>query len=395
MGGKGKGKGGPPPPPPSGDEGAKAVAAELQQRQKREAQEAIAHARALEAKKRDLETRLPMLQSQDIALVPWDTALLGTHLAGGKGTEGIGNFDTGSGGGIDVVELAGGTAVCVRKGTSIITEVIADALAEVLGVRVARMRLVNGDSEEGRTIREVSKRWMSEDIGRELARLEKQLPMMDTKTAANVKAWLNWSAHCAVVEFVPGTSLGTAVAALEAPSPGLLAGLGHLCALDLLLNNMDRMPLPCWGNDGNLTNAIVTTANELVGIDQQVRHIDPGPSLDAYLGKVRNLSAKVLQGSAPAITASIRTAISKHCGVDLSDGSLELVIEGMGAVLRKVALEARSGLLRESMAAAVAKVEKANLSAGPVDPASIAVKDVVFVEQVIDAVVKAAEDQCV
>ena len=43
------------------------------------------------------------------------------HLSGGKGTE----MD----GGVDVIEFPGGSALCVRKGTSIVTESIVDALA--------------------------------------------------------------------------------------------------------------------------------------------------------------------------------------------------------------------------------------------------------------------------
>ena len=84
-----------------------------------------------------------------------------------------------------------------------------------------------------------------------------------------------------MLEFVPGTSLDTAVAAMEAASLDLFADLGQLCALDLLLNNIERVPLPCRRNAGNLTNAIITPAGRLVGIDQQVNHIEPGPGLDA------------------------------------------------------------------------------------------------------------------
>jgi hypothetical protein len=400
MGGKGKGKG--PAPPPSGEGAAKAHA-ELQQkkreqmeRQKREAQENIAQAKALEAKKRDLEARLPTLQSHDIAQVPWDTVLLSTHLCGGKGAAGV--MHTGSAGGVEVVELPGSTAVCVRHGSCIITESIADALAEVLSVRVARMRLVLADSDECHLIKHAVERFSTLDIAKDMERLEKLIPTMDEESAAKVRAMINAGpSTCAVLEFVPGHALDISMTALEAPTPGLLTGLGQLCALDLLLNNMDRVPLPCWENAGNLTNAIVTLDGELVGIDQQVNHIEPGPGLDAYLGKIRDLSAQILQGSAPGIATSIRIAIKKHCSVELSDGSMEHVIEGMGAVLRKTISEARAGSLAVVLAAAAVRAGKATFNdygqTSQIDPADIAAVAVAFLQQVVDAVMGAAVDQ--
>jgi len=264
-------------------------------------------------------------------------------------------------------------------------------------VRVARMRLVLAESDECRLIKNAVERSDTLNLAKEMERLEKLLPTMDEETAAKVRAMINAGpSTCAVLEFVPGYALDISVKALETPSPGLLMGLGQLCALDLLLNNMDRIPLPCWGNVGNLTNAIVTPDGELVGIDQQVNHIEPGPGLDAYLGKVRDVSAQILQGSAPDIAASISTAIKKHCSVELSDSSMEHVIEGMGTVLRKAISEARVGSLAEALAAAAMRAGKATFNyfgqTSRVDPAGIAAVAVAFLQQVADAVIEAAVD---
>ncbi len=110
--------------------------------------------------------------------------------------------------------------------------------------------------------------------------------------------------------------------------------------------------------------------------------------------------AQVLRGSAPAIATSIRTAIKKNCGVELADSSMERVIEGMGTVLRKAALESREGRLAETLAAAVANAGEMKFDyegyfghVTPVDPASVADKDVAVLQQVADAVVGSAGDQ--
>jgi len=388
MGGKGKGKGGPPPPAPVSEE-AKAAKAALEQKRRDQAKEEIAQAKELEARQRDLEARLSTLQSHDIAKVPWETAVISTHLSGGKGTA---DFGDGGSGGVDIFELPGGAAVIVRKGPSIITESIADDVATLLGVRVARMRLVLADSDERRTIKEVASKFSNSATKKHFENMQKQLehPDTDEETRAHLKKHLNHLAPCAVLEFIPGTSLDTAVSALEACSSGLLVGLGRLCALDLLLNNMDRVPLPCWSNDGNLTNAIITPAGELVGFDQQVNHIKPGPGLDAYLGKVREIAAQVLQGKAPAVAASISGAIKKHTGVELSEESMERVMEGMSDLLRKAVKLSIDGSLAKGLSAAATKAGEASFEEAvfstKVDPVEIATQDVAFVQKVIDAV---------
>lgn len=394
MGGGGKGKGG-PPPPPSGADAAKA-AAELQRRkreqmeeEKRRAQEAIARAKEFEAGQRDLEARLPTLQSHDIGLVPWDTALAGMHLAGGKGTDHTG--------GVDVVELPDELAVCVRQGASIITESIVDAMATLLGVRVARMRLVHADCEESRAIKDVITKWHSNFSGGKY--FEKWIAQIAPADQAKMRARVNRAGPYAVLEFVPGTSLDTSASHMEAASPDLLADLGEICALDLLLNNMDRLPLPCWGNAGNLTNAIVTPLGRLVGIDQQVNPIDPGPGLDAYLGEVRGLSAQVFSGSAPAISTGIGAAIQKSCGIQLSDSSQQHVVRGMCATLRKAVLESREGRLAETLALAASKAAETKLDfegyyghVTPIDSADVAAKNVAFLRLVVDAAAAAFDE---
>merc|ERR1719161_998271 len=101
-----------------------------------------------------------------------------------------------------------------------------------------------------------------------------------------------------ILEFVPGFGLMgiEAQRILSNPNPQLLTGLGQICALDVVLNNMDRMPLPLWQNDGNLSN-IMISADTLVGIDQQANAIVEGPGLDQYLKKLRDLIEDLTTGA--------------------------------------------------------------------------------------------------
>merc|ERR1711963_745996 len=99
--------------------------------------------------------------------------------------------------------------------------------------------------------------------------------------------------------------------------------------MDLLINNYDRVPLPCWTNAGNLSNVIVTPSGRLVGIDQQVFHIEAGPGLDEYLSKVKTLASQVLRGNAFAVTDRIRSAIQHTCGVQLADDSKWHILAGV------------------------------------------------------------------
>merc|ERR1719453_2377157 len=100
-------------------------------------------------------------------------------------------------------------------------------------------------------------------------------------------------------EFVPGFGLMgiEAQQAVSNPSHELLTALGELCAFDVVLNNMDRMPLPLWQNEGNLSNIMVSGAT-IVGIDQQVNAVMEGPGLDQYLKKLAALIVDINTGGA-------------------------------------------------------------------------------------------------
>ena len=59
-----------------------------------------------------------------------------------------------------------------------------------------------------------------------------------------------------ILEYAPGHPLmgldGNQV--LASPAPDMLTELGSLCALDVLINNLDRVPLPVWQNEGDFSH---------------------------------------------------------------------------------------------------------------------------------------------
>merc|ERR1712039_151671 len=115
---------------------------------------------------------------------------------------------------------------------------------------------------------------------------------------------------------------------------------------------MDRFPLPCWSNGGNLTNAILTLDGNLVGIDQQVNTISDSDGLERYLDKVRCLTEKLMTPLKVSVGSALETnnmtmdptgvidvilkALKEHCGVDAPMESMNAVLDGMRSGLRKV-----------------------------------------------------------
>jgi hypothetical protein len=101
----------------------------------------------------------------------------------------------------------------------------------------------------------------------------------------------------AVLEFVRGRGLGSlgSEEVLLMDNPDVGKGMGRLCALDILLNNMDRLPLPVFDNrEGNISNILVTS-KEAIGIDQQINVITDVLGMKAYLKRVHSFAQEVTQ----------------------------------------------------------------------------------------------------
>lgn len=316
MGGSGKGKGKAAPPPPkaqTAEEREKAnIAAQRKREQeefgRREAQEAE---RVDEAARNALKARLGVMHAYDIyGAVPWSNASLYVHLLGSY--EGVNRrwYVQGASPGVLAVDLGCDQVVCVRRTTEIVSEFMAEQLAVGLNIPIARSRIVRPDEAEFLQIEAMMKRCRpkASGLGSEeddmcdagspfWARLQKDAP--DHYLVAMRQ--LGRRTSLAVLEFVQGTSLGTtAEDAMLSAGNVFWQGVGSVCALDVVINNMDRVPLPVFDNrEGNLGNVIVTSTGA-VGIDQQINVIRNEEGIEKYLGRVRALVHVLLQPGSPS-----------------------------------------------------------------------------------------------
>jgi len=307
---------------------------------------------------------LRTLRSHDIGDIQWHSAVRCVDIPGRKCESG----------GVVSVELESGTAVIIRKKTSLVaTELVADRVASALGVRVARLHLLHPDSDEIQQLIEIAE-------------------------CANPLPYLGGChSTLAITEFVPGQSLDRAQDALISPTEDFLAGIGRLCMLDVLLNNFDRIPLPLWQNEGNLSNVLVTSDGTVIGIDQQVNHIDAGPELDLYLKHIRSLVSHLVCKDAvqvesdgdmhpDAIAARIRHAIHRNCLVELSENSLEMVLKGLRDGFLEAADSFNSGKLANAIDDAIEHGKKVIQGRVMMDCVATVKRDADFVLKIVGEV---------
>lgn len=288
------------------------------------------------------------LVASGVSAIPWASARRMHYVYGGCG-------------GVQIVELDGFRAVCLKPQRNFaLAEFIADRIGELLEAPIARTRIIGpGDDESGQIaamIREISMRQGEKRRGRGLQ--------------ADVGVF-------GVLEYVPGHVLvgPRAHEVLTPPATEVLEDLGRLCALDVLINNMDRLPLPLWTCAGNLKNVMVrSTDQRIVGIDQGVRIITHPDGLQRYLCRVRGLAAmlegnqgsRIDQGE-DAIKARLDWKLDQDCGTKLSPESVSQLVAALRAGLRLVAELWESGALLQCLDEA--EVAAKQLFDGPTSPA--------------------------
>lgn len=156
-----------------------------------------------------------------------------------------------------------------------------------------------------------------------------------------------------VLQYAPGHPLmgleGNQV--LRSSDPEMMRELGRLCALDVLVNNLDRIPLPVWQNEGNLGNVMVVNGGKsIVGIDQQVNFIMPGPGRDRYTEKVRTIVLDASPCGDPTdIVAKIRQVMLENCGAELSDAACQNVVVGLREGFESIRKAWNSGDLKRAL----------------------------------------------
>ena len=154
----------------------------------------------------------------------------------------------------------------------------------------------------------------------------------------------------AVLEFVRGPTLPQAggIAALGQVE---YETLGRLAALDVLLNNADRLPIffETEGNQGNLGNIILEPSSDgsvvCCAIDSCVNPLE-GAALDKYAERIR------AQGLTPSLSAA-SAALGMLGGAVLLDSHLSALRHGWYQGLEKICEMTRNGALRAAIDARV------------------------------------------
>ena len=293
----------------------------------------LAKEEAAVAKRNEVMNHFRSLIPADINNVAWSNAK-GFHLM------------EGGSGGVMLVDLGTSCVVLKSQGKTAASEMMAQKVADVLDVPIAHVRVVSRGQEEFQDIQ---------------TSLIKHFDG-DWRQAEFIGIWENADgtredvgvSFFGVLEFAQGHVLmgregHDALQASIAPEPKLMYQLGRLCAMDVLINNLDRVPLPVWQNEGNLGNVMVTGhGGAILGIDQQINLVMSGSGLDMYLEKVAKLLVNCSpKGDPSMITAKLRRALEENCGASISDDAAADFIYGLRQGLEGIAHQWRRGSLKK------------------------------------------------
>merc|ERR1740129_1847669 len=351
------GKGGPPRAPPSAvnkEELKKQAAA-----RKAEADAEFKRLREFEAKQLEFAAQLPTCKTCSIEAVPWETAQISCHL--GAGTKHTG---------VIAVRLDEDKAVTVRLHNSMV-ELVAQAVANSMGVRVAQFRMVHeGDPEY-------------EIMSAALMRVE---PRINQKEAPGQSR--------AVLEFVPGLAWDMALRT-SMPTEEMFLAVGRLCVVDMLINNMDRVPLSLWEAElGNLTNIMVAEDGTVIGIDQQVNTIGGEEGFEEYIGRARRLATHIMRRdyahmSVKQALAKVQHAIHVVSVVTVAPECLLALARGFREGLVSFEQCWSSGTLQASVAGAVEAAQQVKGQGPPIEAYDFGKHAADFVHRVAEALAPA------
>ncbi|CAE7266805.1 unnamed protein product [Symbiodinium sp. CCMP2456] len=301
-----------------------------QERLKRETEAAMrAKEKAAAARQKERMDHFRSLDPANILSIAWPKAI-GSHV-----------IDGGSGG-VMLVDLGASCVVLKPQGKAAALEMMAQHIADVLEVPIAHVRVVTRAQEEFREIQASLSRFINGDW--------KQAELLGVWDHADGVRDIGGN-FFGVLEFAAGHVLmgHEGHDALQAPELKLMHQLGRLCAMDVLINNLDRIPLPVWQNEGNLGNVIVAR-DTVVGIDQQVNLVMPGIGLDNYLGKVATLVAACSpEGDPSLITAKLCKALEENCAAVISNNAAADFVHGLRHGLEDIAHHWRGGSLKKGL----------------------------------------------
>nr|1CJA_A Chain A, PROTEIN (ACTIN-FRAGMIN KINASE) [Physarum polycephalum]1CJA_B Chain B, PROTEIN (ACTIN-FRAGMIN KINASE) [Physarum polycephalum] len=222
-----------------------------------------------------------------------------------KGTEGLFFVETESG------------VFIVKRSTNIESETFCSLLCMRLGLHAPKVRVVSSNSEEGTNMLEC------------LAAIDKSFRVITT--LAN-------QANILLMELVRGITLNklTTTSAPEVLTKSTMQQLGSLMALDVIVNNSDRLPI-AWTNEGNLDNIMLSERGAtVVPIDSKIIPLDAShPHGERVRELLRTLIAH--PGHESSQFHSIRDIITLYTGYDVgTEGSISMQ-EGFLATVRECA----------------------------------------------------------
>mmetsp|Transcript_69081 Transcript_69081/g.131784 ORF Transcript_69081/g.131784 Transcript_69081/m.131784 type:complete len:594 (-) Transcript_69081:170-1951(-) len=209
---------------------------------------------------------------------------------------GVQRSDDGSEG-VLFVELPGKRAVVVKAPVHVASEMFGNVLCGQLGVMCPNVRLVTIASNEGRSLLEALVRadeWRDPEERRVLRMLSgRPLLLVIEYVQAQELASMFLPASRAWSKEAFGLHPGDSPASLSDRGKEVLRSLGTFVALDMIINNFDR--LPCvWDNQGNAGNLMFAKGTyEPLSIDNMVCCIPPQneKAIAKYLDRVREVVA--------------------------------------------------------------------------------------------------------
>eukprot|EP01122_Echinamoeba_exundans_P014524 TRINITY_DN6600_c0_g1_i1.p1 TRINITY_DN6600_c0_g1~~TRINITY_DN6600_c0_g1_i1.p1 ORF type:complete len:380 (-),score=60.38 TRINITY_DN6600_c0_g1_i1:757-1896(-) len=244
------------------------------------------------------------------------------HKADWSQIEDVHFSDTGAEGVIFVNTVGNGTVV-LKGSATLAQDYFATLLAEELSIPVAHMRII--DYSDG------TREWS------DLLMHMRAWAAKNSDSNGRSKSRKGVGKRCFIecMEMIVGQQLNT-ISEADATryfsgettdSISFLTLMGRIIALDVLLNNWDRIPV-IWDNEGNWGNLIVSHDSgrlALVGIDNGFSFIssEHEKKLDAYLSRVHKLIQDAKKGmergkECPQM-ASIRSSYMLHTGFQIPD----------------------------------------------------------------------------
>eukprot|EP00048_Salpingoeca_helianthica_P016358 m.231865 g.231865 ORF g.231865 m.231865 type:complete len:437 (-) comp18516_c0_seq1:25-1335(-) len=219
--------------------------------------------------------------------------------------------------GVFILRSDVGTFVAKPTSNRTAGEIYASLLAEKLGIRSAKMWMVNDFEAQEALINRM--KWSKSKNPSEKERLK------TLRTQAMV-----------LIEFIPGHVLpACAMVVLAGPHRSrIMYELGLVVLLDMVVNNFDRVPL-VWTNDGNLDNVIISPGAEypeLCAIDHTLTCIKNADGMERYLQSIDKALTELHKDQYGGVAMKrVRESVAMFTGVEMTREDCDDLCDGIRA----------------------------------------------------------------